>query len=1295
VSTPTPRGPGQERDHEAVIAGLRARRRARMKLLARRSAFGSLAAIAVAIAAAWWLLATIGGRDVLLNQIVARLPAGTSLEWQRAEGPASGPLTLHGVRFVQRRCPDVDGRPVAFGDCATPGVLTFTARTVVLDPALRPLLGRRLRLDALDVRDATLDLPATDEPFELPEWPEVLPDIAPPLALQADTIRIDGLRVARAGAALVDIARVRGGLDAAGGRLHVERLLVESDRGRFTAHGDYAPRDRYRSDLVATAVLPAPAGRTPPTLALVARGDLARMDVALAGRAPAPLRATLTLRGDARPRWGLRAATTALDPALLSGGGEAGTPLAFDLRATGVGGGAELRGSVSRGDPDNGWRATLQPSRVELAEQVLTVAPLVVDTLGGRIRVQGRADLRETTTEKTPLRFSVNARGLRWGGTDAPAVRADADFGLAGKPEAWAAIGQARIARGGERATLDFDGRGDTAQVAIRSLRARMPSGALDARGTLAWSPALRWDATATLSGFDPGYLLPPWPGAVDGRIASRGNARAGGGFDADIEVPELGGRLRGRALDGRGDFTLRGAELAGELALALGASRVEARGRIGDRLDLDARFAPLRLDDLWPDAAGTLRGTLALDGPRNAPGVQADLAGSGLRWGAWRAEALQAHGRLPWRDGGGALALDARGLDAGLAFESLQVEARGAVENLQLDARAQSSGLGTLALAGSARKTGMRWQGTLATLRADLERGADWTLQQPAAFAWDGRNGALSNACLASSGGGRLCAGADWPRRGLDVTGSGLPLALLVPHLPAREDGRPWLLRGAFALDGSVRPAGGSWRGQLRVTSPGGGMKNSERARRELVSYAGLVLAATFDPRRFDATLGAVLNEDGRIDARIASGWDAYAPLSGELAFATDALTWMELFSPDIVEPTGRLDGRITLGGTRAQPALGGQARLAGFATEIPALAIRLTQGEVRLDALADGTARIAGSVRSGEGTLAIDGTLGWQGTDTPLVLAVRGANVLASDTRDLHAVIDPDLTVRYRAGQPLDVTGTVGVPEARVDLERLDRGVSTSGDVVVLDPEDPDEGLQTPLQLDLTLALGEDVRLDGFGLDGSLTGRLRVRQRPGREMTASGALDVAGQYTAYGQKLDITRGELSWNNNAIANPALDIRAEREVGDVTAGIQVTGRATSPQAEVWANPAMDESEALAYLALGRPLSTASGEEGRQLDAASAALSAGGSLLASQLGARIGLDAGVVSSRTLGGSVFGVGKYLSPRLYVGYGVSLLGTGQVLTLKYLLRKGFDIEIESSTIENRASLNWRMEK
>jgi translocation and assembly module TamB len=169
-------------------------------------------------------------------------------------------------------------------------------------------------------------------------------------------------------------------------------------------------------------------------------------------------------------------------------------------------------------------------------------------------------------------------------------------------------------------------------------------------------------------------------------------------------------------------------------------------------------------------------------------------------------------------------------------------------------------------------------------------------------------------------------------------------------------------------------------------------------------------------------------------------------------------------------------------------------------------------------------------------------------------------------------------------------------------------------------------------------------------------------------------------------------------WSNNAVSDPRINIRAEREVvsAGVTAGIDVTGRASSPKATVWSNPSMDESAALAYLVLGRSLNTASTDETQKINAASTALSAGAGLLASQLGAKIGLDdAGVLESRTLGGSVFGVGKYLSPKLYVSYGVSMVGGGSAITLKYLLRKGFDAEIESSTVETRGSLNWRKEK
>ncbi|MEO6264077.1 MAG: hypothetical protein ABIO58_03795, partial [Luteimonas sp.] len=84
-------------------AARNAARRALTRRIALRSALGSLALALGLVLFLWWLLTSFGGRDFLLAQIVARLPAGTTLTWRQAEGPASGPLTLQGVRFSMPR----------------------------------------------------------------------------------------------------------------------------------------------------------------------------------------------------------------------------------------------------------------------------------------------------------------------------------------------------------------------------------------------------------------------------------------------------------------------------------------------------------------------------------------------------------------------------------------------------------------------------------------------------------------------------------------------------------------------------------------------------------------------------------------------------------------------------------------------------------------------------------------------------------------------------------------------------------------------------------------------------------------------------------------------------------------------------------------------------------------------------------------------------------------------------------------------------------------------------------------
>ncbi|HLT45175.1 MAG TPA: hypothetical protein VK000_11010, partial [Luteimonas sp.] len=77
--------PPEERERR--IAELRERRRRRLRVIAWRSAFCAVGIALLVAVLLSWLLTTVGGRDVLLRQIVQRLPAGATLTWDSATGP--------------------------------------------------------------------------------------------------------------------------------------------------------------------------------------------------------------------------------------------------------------------------------------------------------------------------------------------------------------------------------------------------------------------------------------------------------------------------------------------------------------------------------------------------------------------------------------------------------------------------------------------------------------------------------------------------------------------------------------------------------------------------------------------------------------------------------------------------------------------------------------------------------------------------------------------------------------------------------------------------------------------------------------------------------------------------------------------------------------------------------------------------------------------------------------------------------------------------------------------------------
>jgi translocation and assembly module TamB len=266
-------------------------------------------------------------------------------------------------------------------------------------------------------------------------------------------------------------------------------------------------------------------------------------------------------------------------------------------------------------------------------------------------------------------------------------------------------------------------------------------------------------------------------------------------------------------------------------------------------------------------------------------------------------------------------------------------------------------------------------------------------------------------------------------------------------------------------------------------------------------------------------------------------------------------------------------------------------------------------------------------------------------------------------------------------------------------VDLAKLPGGgaAKTSPDVVVVDAEQTRKKDAAPIFADVTVKLGDAVKLKGFGLDGGLEGQLAVTDHPGKQTTGRGEIRVSGTYKAYGQDLTIQTGRLQFAGTAIDNPGLDLRAIRKIDDeITAGLRVQGTAQVPVLTVYAEPAMEQAEALSYLITGKPLSALKSGEGDMVGTAARALgSATGDLLAKSVGARLGVDAGVSDNAALGGAALTVGKFLSPKLYLSYGVGLFVPGEVITLRYILSKRWNLEAQSATNDNRAGINYRWEK
>jgi translocation and assembly module TamB len=257
--------------------------------------------------------------------------------------------------------------------------------------------------------------------------------------------------------------------------------------------------------------------------------------------------------------------------------------------------------------------------------------------------------------------------------------------------------------------------------------------------------------------------------------------------------------------------------------------------------------------------------------------------------------------------------------------------------------------------------------------------------------------------------------------------------------------------------------------------------------------------------------------------------------------------------------------------------------------------------------------------------------------------------------------------------------------LPEVQLQPADLTNAALASNDEVIVGAPPVDPATRWIVVSDIRVELGEQVHMDAFGLTGRLGGALNVRTDEFQVTRGLGELGIVeGQYAAFGRRLDITRGRLIFNNEQLGDPGVDLRAQRNFPDVLAGVNVRGTLRTPRMTFFSEPSLPQWQIASLLFAGGTLQSAQNTSAQRA-ASGVLLAQGGAILAQRYGSEIGIQDVSLETNLDDESSLVLGRYLTPRLYISYGISLAEAINTLRLRYTISDRWTLRIESGTAQS----------
>ncbi|MGL5970316.1 MAG: autotransporter assembly complex protein TamB [Kluyvera sp.] len=915
--------------------------------------------------------------------------------------------------------------------------------------------------------------------------------------------------------------------------------------------------------------------------------------------------------------------------------------------------------------------------------------------LSGQVDMNLRAQA-QLAEAGLPFNVAIDSKQLYWPFTGEKQFQADnLKLKLGGKMTDYTLSFSTSVkGEGVPPADITIDAKGNERQVNLDKLTVAALEGKTELTALLDWQQAISWRGELALRGINTAKVAPDWPSKIDGLIKTNGSLY-GGSWQMNVPEMKITGNVKQNKVNV--DGSLRGNSylqwtIPG-LHVALGNNTADIKGELGVKdLNLDANIDAPKLDNMLPGLGGTAKGLVHIRGTVDAPQLVADITARGLRWQELSVGQVRVDGDVKSTDqiAGNLDVRVERIVQPSVNIGLVHLSAKGSEKQHSLQLQVQGEPVsGQLALSGSFDRKEERWKGALSNTRFQTPVGP-WSVNRDVALDYRNLEQKISIGphCWVNPN-AELCV----PQT-IDAGAAGhalvnlnrFDLAMLKPFMPEETQAS-----GVFSGNADV-----TWDTtkeglpQGKVSLSGRNVKVTQIVNNAPLPVAFDTLNLNADLHNNRAELGWLirLTNNGQLDGQVqVTDPQGRRNLGGNVNIRNFSLAMINPIFSRGEKAEGRVNANLRLGGDVQSPLMFGQLQLNGIDVDGNFMPFDMQPSQITMN-FNGASSTLQGEIRTQQGQISLNGDADWRQIENWRArIAAKGSRVRITVPPMVRLDVSPD--VEFNATPSLfTLDGSVDVPWARIVVKEVpESAVGVSSDEVMLNENlQPKEAKSAaiPINSNLMIHVGNNVRIDAFGLKARLTGDLKVAQDK-QGLGLNGQINIPeGRFHAYGQDLIVRKGELLFSGPP-DQPLLNIEAirnpESTENDVIAGVRVTGSADQPKAEVFSDPAMSQQEALSYLVRGQGL-----DSGQSDSAAMTSMLIGmGVAQSGQVVGKIGETFGVsnlaLDTQGVGdSSQVVVSGYVLPGLQVKYGVGIFDSLATLTLRYRLMPKLYLEAVS---------------